>query len=276
MAQLGGVHKSLSRENRQSMLACAEKLIADLNKILKDVEETLWYQKSRTKWIEQGDCNTKFHHTITIVQQNRNTIHALKMENGDWCSDINSIQNCVISYFKNLFTAPNNYANYVASDEFHSLHRLDAENMYKPIDIKETWEALKSMVDLKAPRPDGFHAIFFKKCWNTVGEKIHKMVSNAFQMQRSILTSMRPLLFLSQRRTIPKALRSLGLSQCAMQRTKYWPKLLSIESSTFQRISSVPPKPVLFLIATLQTTFLWLKNLFIICGTRRLKIEDWL
>ena len=36
------------------------------------------------------------------------------------------------------------------------------------------------MADLKALGPDGFHAIFFKKCWKVVGDKIYGMVADAF------------------------------------------------------------------------------------------------
>ena len=37
---------------------------------------------------------------------------------------------------------------------------------------EEVFEALQSIGDLKAPGPDGMPSIFYKKCWEVVGDKI--------------------------------------------------------------------------------------------------------
>lgn len=31
---------------------------------------------------------------------------------------------------------------------------------------------------LKTPGPDGMHAIFYRKCWNTIGKSISNMISS--------------------------------------------------------------------------------------------------
>jgi hypothetical protein len=40
----------------------------------------------------------------------------------------------------------------------------------------EIKEALDSIGDLKAPGPDGMPAIFFKKNWGTIGDKVQEEV----------------------------------------------------------------------------------------------------
>ena len=42
-------------------------------------EITTWMLKSRTKWEELGDVNTKYFHSIASARRNHNSIWALKM-----------------------------------------------------------------------------------------------------------------------------------------------------------------------------------------------------
>lgn len=37
---------------------------------------------------------------------------------------------------------------------------------------EEVYDALQSIGDLKAPGPDGMPSVFYKKCWDIVGDKV--------------------------------------------------------------------------------------------------------
>jgi len=37
-------------------------------------EECLWFQKSRSQWIADGDRNTKYYHSKTIIRKRKNKI----------------------------------------------------------------------------------------------------------------------------------------------------------------------------------------------------------
>ena len=43
-------------------------------------------------------------------------------------------------------------------------------------DTREEAEALKTMLALKAPGPDGFHAYFFQQYWNLAGKHVCEAV----------------------------------------------------------------------------------------------------
>ncbi|MQM03999.1 hypothetical protein Taro_036778 [Colocasia esculenta] len=65
---------------------------SDLNKAnanLKHIlhcQEIFWCQKSRVKWLEEGDRNTTFYHAAIQGRHTRNFIHRLRI-NGAWCDD---------------------------------------------------------------------------------------------------------------------------------------------------------------------------------------------
>lgn len=73
----------------------------ELNEVL-DQEELLWYQKSRSLWIRDGDRNTSFYHKSTMIRRNRGRIRALKINN-EWVSNPNSLSTHITDYFSVLF-----------------------------------------------------------------------------------------------------------------------------------------------------------------------------
>lgn len=52
---------------------------------------------------------------------------------------------------------------------------MNAE-LTKEFNEDEVWDALQSIEDLKAPRPDGVPSIFYKHFWQLVGDKVKREV----------------------------------------------------------------------------------------------------
>lgn len=46
-------------------------------------EELLWFHKSRSKWLEFGDMNTKYFHGIIVVRRRKNHISTLQNDQGN-------------------------------------------------------------------------------------------------------------------------------------------------------------------------------------------------
>ncbi|KAB2600004.1 hypothetical protein D8674_010275 [Pyrus ussuriensis x Pyrus communis] len=107
-------------------------------------EESYWCQRSRVKWLREGDANTRFFHSSTIQRRRRNKIVKLRAENGNWVEKMNVV-------------------------------------LTAPITDEELKEAAVQMGGLKAPGPDGFQGIFYQTYWEIVRADISEMIRELFQ-----------------------------------------------------------------------------------------------
>lgn len=77
LARIKGVQQAQSDNFSHNLLFLEKELIAYYNKILEQ-EEILWFQKSRSKWIVQGERNTRYFHLSTIIKRRKAKIAMLK------------------------------------------------------------------------------------------------------------------------------------------------------------------------------------------------------
>ncbi|XP_027082415.1 uncharacterized protein [Coffea arabica] len=56
------------------------------------VEDEFWRQKSAIKWIQVGDANTRFFHSVVKQRRNANFIFRIKRDNGHWIEDESRIK----------------------------------------------------------------------------------------------------------------------------------------------------------------------------------------
>ena len=139
-------------------------------------EETFWRQKSREKWLEEGDRNTKFFHNSVIQNKNLRNITHLKSVEGNMVSDPLKISEELINYFNDCL---NNYETSNHSSQLEILQNIpkiisDEDNklLNKPLTLEEIKSALFSINPDKSPGPDGFQAFFYQKCWDIIGEEL--------------------------------------------------------------------------------------------------------
>ncbi|KAE8695366.1 Detected protein of unknown function [Hibiscus syriacus] len=76
----------------------------ELEEVLQQ-EESLWLQKSRNQWILNGDKNTKYFHSCTMLRRRHNYVGALKATDGSWISDQEVLCLMAVNYYKDLFTS---------------------------------------------------------------------------------------------------------------------------------------------------------------------------
>ncbi|KAL4326271.1 hypothetical protein GQ457_11G005490 [Hibiscus cannabinus] len=82
LARIRGIEKFLERSDSLFLSNLEVELKKELDIVLEQ-EESLWHQKSRTKWIEKGDRNTQFFHASTMTRRRRNSIRMLEIEDAN-------------------------------------------------------------------------------------------------------------------------------------------------------------------------------------------------
>lgn len=67
-------------------------------------EEMLWLQRSRIKWLKEGDRNTKIFHQKAVWRAKKNKIIKLKDASERWVTSQEELEALATSYFQDLFT----------------------------------------------------------------------------------------------------------------------------------------------------------------------------
>ncbi|KAK8611921.1 hypothetical protein V6N13_131959 [Hibiscus sabdariffa] len=126
-------------------------LLLELEELL-DYEELLWRQKSCSDWIHLGDRNTSYFHRKAKLRKVRNRISSLKIGDGSWCDDEETLKDEAVAYYKSLFSLdqrevhPSTYHSSFPDIDSNSLSHLDSVPS-----STEIHASLMDMAPLKAP-----------------------------------------------------------------------------------------------------------------------------
>ena len=69
-------------------------------------EEIHWRQKVGVKWVNEGDCNSKFFHKVANGRRNRKYIKVLENERDLVLNNSESIKEEILRYFEKLYSSP--------------------------------------------------------------------------------------------------------------------------------------------------------------------------
>jgi hypothetical protein len=68
-------------------------------------EEIKWYQRSKSKFILEGDSNTRYFHSVANGSHRKKRIHSLARDEG-MIEGLDNLKSYITNYYKNLFRAP--------------------------------------------------------------------------------------------------------------------------------------------------------------------------
>lgn len=137
-------------------------LRADVYQILKH-EEIYWKQRARISWLQEGNENTNFFHSVANGRKNRNFIPWIT-HNNSRVSDIKSIGESFTNFYQTLcgttqdFHFKINWSLCLGAKYHHDLSSLDSP--FSHVEIKR---AVFELSADKAPGPDGFPIFFLSK-----------------------------------------------------------------------------------------------------------------
>ncbi|MCI35916.1 RNA-directed DNA polymerase (Reverse transcriptase), partial [Trifolium medium] len=94
----------LAEEGSLSLEESRDRSIAlsDLWDLLR-IKDAQIFQRSRSRWLKEGDANTSYFHSCVKTRSRRNAILALRV--GDrWVESVNDIRAEIVGYFSRHFT----------------------------------------------------------------------------------------------------------------------------------------------------------------------------
>jgi hypothetical protein len=173
--------KALERSAEREGLSEEERvrkgqLCRDLERALLQ-EEISWRQKSRIKWLKEGDKCTKFFHLMANSNKRYNTIDSLNI-NGVLSSNQVAIREHAVNFFESMFAESMAWRPKLDDLEFESLSEGEAASLEAPFLEKEVKDVIFGMDGNKAPGPDGFSLAFFQACWEVLKNDIMAIFSD--------------------------------------------------------------------------------------------------
>jgi hypothetical protein len=132
-------------------------------------QEEIWMrQRSRVRWLKEGDRNTAYFHAQAAQRKRINKIANLRRLDGSVCVNEAEDKCEVHAFYQNLYTSQGDPLEFVPEKVTMGMN----ESLTKPFSSEEVREALFRMVPSKAPGVDGFTAGVFQHHWNLVQHKI--------------------------------------------------------------------------------------------------------
>ncbi|KAK3200584.1 hypothetical protein Dsin_023999 [Dipteronia sinensis] len=123
---------------RESRLKLLLKLWTNIRK-----EEQSWRQKSRVKWLKEGDRNTKFFHFLVNDRRRRNLIRDISFD-GVVLTDPNLIRQRVFDSFKKHYENVSWLRPKIGDLSLKRLTECERINLEQPFSLEEVWEAVES------------------------------------------------------------------------------------------------------------------------------------
>jgi len=153
-------------------------------------EEIYWKEKSRNRWLQEGERNTKFFHRATIQHRTQNRILNLKNDAGTILEDHRDIEGELRNYFQDVLSEPevdrNSAIDRITRNVPHLITPDINEILMKPVEISEVEDAINHMAEGTAPGPDGFTVTFFHKFWDILKDEVLHLVESS-RIDRKVL-----------------------------------------------------------------------------------------
>lgn len=139
----GRLHELQQADPNPVVMHEMRKTEMELDGVLKN-EETMWLQRSRALWLQDGDKNTKFFHQKATNRKRRNTIQCIENERGESMTEFEDIVEVVRNYFVQIFSRED------VGDDTDTLNALECkvtpemnEALTKDYTTKEVLQAIK-------------------------------------------------------------------------------------------------------------------------------------
>lgn len=146
-------------------------------------EETLWRQKSRIKWLKEGEKITKFFHSTTIQRIMHNNIAHIQNGQRTKVEQHEDIEAELLNYFKQVHREPIGDRSQAIQNITSNIPKLISNEhnqmLLKSVDLQEVETTVRQLKSGKAPGPDGFTSNFFHNFWDLIKDEVWQVVEES-------------------------------------------------------------------------------------------------
>ena len=143
---------------------------------LSRVSATITWQQSRSRWLKDGDANSKYFHSMLSSRRRRNSIVSL-MVNGNLVEGVQPIRNAFFSHFQEHFAAQNILRLGAENLLFKQLSYAEGRSLILPFTEAEVKVAVWDCDSFKSPGPDGVNIGFIKDFWEDIKGDVMRFIS---------------------------------------------------------------------------------------------------
>lgn len=79
-----------------------ERRATDIYNFLRAAEESFFRQRSRIKWLGEGDSNTPFYHQVTTLRNTINAVKQLIKPDGSYTTSLQKVHELALEYFEGI------------------------------------------------------------------------------------------------------------------------------------------------------------------------------
>ncbi|GAU36842.1 hypothetical protein TSUD_213660 [Trifolium subterraneum] len=155
---------------------------SDLHSISR-LNTNICWQQSRSRWIKEGDANSKYFHSVLANRRLGNAISSLEV-GGVTVEGVVPIRKAVVSNFASHFKVVNVVRSGVDSLIFKRLHPTEAGNLTKPFSLKEVKATVWDCDSYKSPGPDGVNFGFIKDFWTEMHSDVMRFIAKFHRNSR--------------------------------------------------------------------------------------------
>nr|TKS05769.1 hypothetical protein D5086_0000129850 [Populus alba] len=149
---------------------------------LKSAEQSYYGQKLKFTFLKEADKGTRFFHAMLSQKHRRNHIPAIQVPSGTYSSSVDEVGDEFVRYFTNLLGSTKQ-TDPINEDVIQCGPCIDTashDQLLGPVTDDLIQQTPFSIGNEKAPGPDGFSSLFFKKAWSIVGGDFCAAVKDFF------------------------------------------------------------------------------------------------
>lgn len=227
-AALADLQKKLSDDPTNCVISQAERQLAKECVILQQAKNEFLAQKSKVRWVMEGDDNTKyFHSTLKQRRANNKVLRIVDMD-GNLHDNPEDINKAFVAYYTTLLgqaaEVKHIHAEVVQTGPLITEEQM--EILTREVTGSEIKEAMFAIQNDKAPGPDGYTSKFYKEAWPIVGDSVIVAIKDFFRNGRMLKQINATTLTLIPKVDIPTSVKEFRPIACCNTLYKCITKIL--------------------------------------------------